>query len=176
MLSNSSSVTIRLNPNSPLSSSNQQPSSQSTRLQNSTSTNSLVGQSHQLDTSNDNQPNHSNSNQVPLPIPQSPDNRIKQHSFSTDDSSSEITQLAVSFQHYSLNVNSVDNILRIMARPRKHTNSTSSTTSSLSETWSLTRINSYEQNQTQKMVCFDRKRNFLIRISNLLLDATFTIE
>jgi hypothetical protein len=163
MLSNSSNnepsaIVIRPNVNSPLSSSNQQPSSQSNRLQNSTSTNSLFGQPHQLGTSND----HSSSNQTPIPMPQSPDSRIKQCSFSTDDSAPDITQLALSFQRYSLNVNAVDNILRTMTRPRKHTNSTSSTTSSLSETWSLTRINSYEQNQTQKMVWKNRCSFFLL--------------
>jgi hypothetical protein len=158
ILSNSSNnepsaISIRLNPSSPLSSSNQQqPLSQSNRLQNSTSTNSLFDQPHHLGTLNDNQINHSNSNQTPIPIPQSPDNRLKQHSFTTDDSAPDITQLAFSFQRFPLNVNGVDNILRTMVRPRKHTNSTSSTASSLSETWSLTRVNSYEQNQTQKMV------------------------
>ena len=127
--------------------------SQSNRLQNSTSSNSLFGQPHQLGTPTD---GHLplTTNQTFLPTPSSPDSRIKQHSFTTDDSSPEIVQLALSFQRYPLNVNSVDNILRTMTRPRKHTNSTSSTTSSLSETWSLTRINSYEQNQAQRMVCF----------------------
>jgi hypothetical protein len=83
----------------------------------------------------------------------SPDNRIKRQSFTTDDSAPDITQLALSFQRYSINVNSVDNILRTMSRPRKHTNSTSSTGSSLSEAWSLTKINSHDSNQTQRMVC-----------------------
>jgi hypothetical protein len=77
---------------------------------------------------------------------------MKQQCFRTDDSSPDITQLALSFQRFPLNVNSVDNILRTMSYPRKHTTSTSSTTSSLSEAWSLTRINSYDQNQTQRMV------------------------
>ena len=163
MLSNSSSnepstILSRPNVNSPLTSSNQQPTAQSNRLQNSTSTSSLFGQPHQLGTSND----HSSSNQTSLQMPQSPDTRVKQCSFSTDDSAPDITQLALSFQRYPLNVNAVDNILRAMTRPRKHTNSTSSTTSSLSETWSLTRINSYEQNQTQKMVRRNRAFVFLL--------------
>jgi hypothetical protein len=84
----------------------------------------------------------------------SPDNRIKRQSFTTDDSAPDITQLALSFQRFPLNVNSVDNIIRTMSRPRKHTNSTSSTGSSLSEAWSLTKINSQDSNPTQRLVCF----------------------
>jgi hypothetical protein len=82
----------------------------------------------------------------------SPDNRTKRQSFATDDSAPDITQLALSFQRFPLNVNSVDNILRITSRPRKHTNSTSSTGSSLSEAWSLTKINSQDSHPTQRMV------------------------
>ena len=140
----SSSNPVRLNPTT----SNQQ-QSQLNRLQSSTSTNSLFGSPHQLGTINDNQ---SNPNPISLPISHSPDNRIKRQSFIIDDSSPDLTQLALSVQHYPLNINSVDNILRTMTRPRKHTNSTSSTTSSLSETWSLPRINSYDQTSTQRMV------------------------
>lgn len=73
-------------------------------------------------------------------------------------------------------MNSVDNILRTMSRTRKHTTSTSSTTSSLSEAWSLTRINSYEQNQTQKMVCFFSYLESKFFFFSLYLDATFTIK
>jgi hypothetical protein len=162
----SSSITIRpINTNNTSSSNQQQ--SPSNRLQTSTSTNSLFGPPHQLGTLNDshqNVTNHSNTNPITLPTTTSPDNQIKQQSFTTDDSAPDITQLALSFQRYPINVNSVDNILRTMYRPRKHTNSTSSTTSSLSEAWSLTRINSYDQNQTQRMVCFEikkcKKKNF----------------
>lgn len=82
----------------------------------------------------------------------SPDNRIKRQSFATDDSAPDITQLALTCQRFPLNVNSVDNILRTMARPRKHTNSTSSTGSSLSEAWSLTKINSQESHSTHRQV------------------------
>ena len=80
-------------------------------------------------------------------------NRTKRQSFTTDDSAPDITQLALLLQRFPLNVNSADNILRTMARPRKHTNSTSSTGSSLSEAWSLTKINSYDSNQTQRTIC-----------------------
>jgi hypothetical protein len=83
----------------------------------------------------------------------SPDNRIKRQSFTTDDSAPDITQLALSVQRFPLTVNSVDNILRTMSRPRKHTNSTSSTGSSLSEAWSLTKINSQDANPTHRLVC-----------------------
>jgi hypothetical protein len=100
---------------------------------------------------------------------------MKQQSFNTDDSAPDITQLAISFQRYQLNVNSVDNILRTMSRPRKHTNSTSSTTSSLSEAWSLTRINSYDQNQAQRMVGFNINKEICFLNFNFL-GATCTIE
>lgn len=87
--------------------------------------------------------------------PDSPDNRIKRQSFTTDDSSPDITQLAYSVQRYALNANSVDNIIRTMSRPRKHTNSTSSAGSNLSEAWSsLTKINLQDANPTQRLVCF----------------------
>ncbi|CAF5183399.1 unnamed protein product, partial [Rotaria magnacalcarata] len=131
------------------------PHSPFNRSQNSTSTNSLFGQPHHLGTLNDSHPNvinNSNTNQISIPINISPDNRIKQHSFTADDSSPDLTQLALSYQRYSLNPHSVDNLLRAISRPRKYTNSTSSTTSSLSDAWSLTKINSYDPNQTQKMV------------------------
>ena len=85
----------------------------------------------------------------------SPDNRIKRQSFATDDSAPDITQLVLSCQRYPLNVSSVDNILRITSRPRKHTNSTSSTGSSLSEAWSLTKINSHESNPANRLVRFN---------------------
>lgn len=137
------------------SSSNQQ-QSQSSRLQNSTSTNSLFGPPHQLGTLNDGSHQsvtHTGTANPTCPLPPtSPDNRVKHQSFLADDSSPDITQLALSFQRFPLNVNSVDNILRTMTRPRRHTNSTSSTASSLSEAWSLTRINSYDSNQAQRMV------------------------
>ena len=140
----------------PVSPSSQQ-QSQSNRLQNSTSTNSLFGPPHQLGTLNEGShhsvTNPCNTNQTSIQIPTSPDSRTKQHSFLTDDSSPDITQLALSFQRFPLNVNSVDNILRTMSRPRRHTNSTSSTASSLSEAWSLTRINSSDSTQAQRAVC-----------------------
>lgn len=82
----------------------------------------------------------------------SPDNRIKRQSFATDDSAPDITQLALTCQRFPLNVNSVDNILRTMSRPRKHTNSTSSTGSSLSEAWSLPRIGSQESYPNPRQV------------------------
>jgi hypothetical protein len=83
----------------------------------------------------------------------SPDNRTKHQSVTTDDSAPDITQLALSCQRFSLNVNSVDNIIRNMSHARKHTNSTSSTGSSLSEAWSLTKINSHDSHPTHRMVC-----------------------
>ncbi|CAF4923218.1 unnamed protein product [Rotaria sp. Silwood1] len=129
--------------------------SQCNRSLNSTSTNSLFGPPHHLGTLNDshhNVTNNSNTNQISLPTNTSPDNRIKHQSFTNDDSSPDITQLALSFQRFSLNLHSVDNILRTMSRPRRHTNSTSSTTSSLSDAWSLTKLNSYDPNQTQRMM------------------------
>ncbi|CAF3566019.1 unnamed protein product [Rotaria socialis] len=147
----STSITTCLN-NNPLLFPPQSPFN---RSQNSTSTNSLFGQPHHLGTLNDSHPNvinNSNTNQISIPINISPDNRIKQHSFTTDDSSPDLTQLALSYQRYSLNPHSVDNLLRAMSRPRKYTNSTSSTTSSLSDAWSLTKINSYDPHQTQKMM------------------------
>ncbi|CAF1066090.1 unnamed protein product [Rotaria sp. Silwood1] len=149
---------------------------QTNRLQNSTSTNSLFGPPHHLGTynngsnhnmtnipihtlSNPTSPNntHTTSPQLPstITIPNnnfydSPDKNIKQHSFTTDDSAPDITQLALSFQRFPLNINSVDNILRAMSRPRKYTNSTSSTHSSLSEC-SLTKMNSHDSNQTPQI-------------------------
>ncbi|CAF3688067.1 unnamed protein product [Rotaria sordida] len=146
------SIQIRSNHNNSLP---YQIHSQYNRSLNSTSTNSLFGPPHHLGTLNDshhNVTNNSNTNQISLPLNNSPDNRIRQQSFTTDDSSPDITQLALSFQRFSLNLSSVDNILRTMSRPRKHTNSTSSTTSSLSDAWSLTKINSYDPNQTQRMM------------------------
>ena len=169
----SSSVTIRTgNPNannSPITNP-----TQSNRLQSSTSTISLFGSPHHPSTQNVNNHNMTNIpvNNIPIPsspnntnrtpsatitIPNnnsldSPDNLKKLQSVATDDSAPDITQLALSFQRYPLNVNSVDNILRTMSRPRKHTNSTSSTGSSLSEAWSLPKINSHDSNQTQRMV------------------------
>jgi hypothetical protein len=167
----SSSTTIR--PNTISSSLNsQQP--QTNRLQNSTSTSSLFGPPHHLGMLTS---SHI-TNQSSLPITNSPDNRIKQQSFPIDDSAPDITQLALSFRSFPINVNSVDNILRTMSRPRKHTNSTSSTASSLSETWSLTRVNSYDQNQTQRMVCLIRNKIFLIFFFffSEFLDPTFNIK
>ncbi|CAF1028257.1 unnamed protein product, partial [Didymodactylos carnosus] len=65
------------------------------------------------------------------------------------DSAPDITQLALSMQKFPLNVSAV---LRTMST-RKHTNSTSSTTSSLSEAWSLPKISSFDNNNTpQKML------------------------
>jgi hypothetical protein len=171
----SSSITIRTG-NTANSTNPSTNSTQSNRLQNSTSTNSLFGPPHHLGTlngSNHNMTNNpvngvstptspnTNPNVTPpstITIPtnnpqDSPDNRIKRQSFTTDDSAPDITQLALSFQRFPLNVNSVDNIIRTMSRPRKHTNSTSSTGSSLSEAWSLTKINSHDSNQTQRTVC-----------------------
>lgn len=117
---------------------------------------------------NNNNNNINNNNTTPpstITIPNnnchdSPDSRGKRQSFTTDDSAPDITQLALSFQRFPLNVNSVDNILRTMSRPRKHTNSTSSTGSSLSEAWSLTKINSQDSNPTPRSVCLNyRKKN-----------------
>ena len=148
-LNEPSTNTIRPNVNPSCSNVQQSPSN---RLLNSTSTNSLFGPPHQLGTPPDNQINSLNFTPTNPSNPTSPDIRIKQPSSPTDDSSSDIDQLVSTFQRFPLNVNSVDSILRTIARPRKHTNSTSSTTSSLSETWSLTRINSYEPNQTPRTV------------------------
>ncbi|CAF3377579.1 unnamed protein product [Rotaria socialis] len=146
---------------------------QSNRLQNSTSSNSLFGPPHHLGTLNDS--NHdminipanttlssasaNKINTTPPPtvtVPNnscydSPDNRIKKYSYTTDDSAPDITQLALACRQFPLNVTSVDNILRAMSRPRKHTNSASSTRSSISE-YSLTKLNSNDSNQTQQMM------------------------
>jgi hypothetical protein len=179
----SSSITIRTGNISTNNNNNNPPtnSNQSTRLQNSTSTNSLFGPPHHLGTlngsnhnmtnnpvngvstptspnptTNNNNPNVTPPSTITIPpnsTQDSPDSRIKRQSFTTDDSAPDITQLALSVQRFPLNVNSVDNILRTMSRPRKHTNSTSSTGSSLSEAWSLTKINSHDSNQTQRTVC-----------------------
>ncbi|CAF1456062.1 unnamed protein product [Adineta steineri] len=167
----SSSITIRTG-NTNANNNSLTNSMQSNRLQNSTSTNSLFGPPHHLGTHNGSNNNVTNNPVNGLSTPTSPnnthitppstitlannnshddlDNQIKRQSIATDDSAPDITQLALSFQRFPLNVNSVDNILRTMSRPRKHTNSTSSTGSSLSEAWSLTRINSHESNQTQR--------------------------
>ncbi|CAF1377912.1 unnamed protein product [Rotaria sordida] len=174
----SSSITIRTanidtNNNSLINGSQQ---IQTNRLQNSTSTNSLFGPPHHLGTYNDNNHNMTNNSihilsnpgsphniNIPssprsiIPISNnnnchdSPDKGIKQQSYTTDDSAPDITQLALSFQRYPLNINSVDNILRAMSRPRKHTNSTSSTHSNLSEC-SLTKINTNDSNETQQII------------------------
>ncbi|UJR13918.1 hypothetical protein I4U23_000923 [Adineta vaga] len=169
----SSSITIRTgNANNTNTTSTN--SNQSNRLQNSTSTNSLFGPPHHLGTlngSNHNMTNNPinglstpttpNTNNITPPstvtLPNtnghdSPDNQAKRQSFATDDSAPDITQLALSFQRFPLNVSSVDNILRTMSRPRKHTNSTSSTGSGLSEAWSLTKINSQDPNQPQRII------------------------
>ena len=180
----SSSITLRTantHNHTPPTNSTQQ--IQSTRLHNSTSTNSLFGPPHHLGTYNDSNLNvtntphngmstptspssHNHTNVSPpstITMPNhaghdSPDNRVKRESFTTDDSAPDITQLALSFQRFPLNVNSVDNIIRTMSRPRKHTNSTSSTGSSLSEAWSLTRINSHDANHTPRLVRTPRSR------------------
>ena len=162
----SSSTTIRTSTNPP---------AQPNRLQNSTSTNSLFGPPHHLGTlngSNQNMttnpvnglstPTSPNSKNMTPPSTitlannsphDSPDRRIKRESFTTDDSAPDITQLALSIQRFPLNVNSVDNLIRTMARPRKHTNSTSSTGSGLSETWSLPKISSPDTHAIHRSVC-----------------------
>lgn len=172
----SSSITLRTNNTMNNSLTNGISQAQTNRLQTSTSSNSLFGPPHHLGThhgsnhnlttnsinmtSNPTSPNHTNSTPPStLTIPnnnshESPDNRIKHHSFTTDDSAPDITQLALSFQRFPLNVTSIDNILRAMSRPRKHRNSTSSTRSSFSE-HSLIKHNSHDSNQTQPIiVCF----------------------
>lgn len=155
-LHDSSPIPSRLNI-TPASSNVQQ--SPSNRLLNSTSNNSLFGPPHQLGTPPDNPVSPSNCNPTSPWVPPSPDaHQIKKPSFPVDDSSSDIQQLVATFQKYPMNVNSVDSILRVIARPSKHTNSLSSTTSSLSEISSLTRISSYEQNQAQRMVSSTRVR------------------
>jgi hypothetical protein len=142
----------------------------STRLHTSLSTSSLLNSSHPLDTCNGSSTHnfpvqihphpHQHQyqyqhfpHQTALTINLHADNRIKPHCSIIDDSAPDITQLALSFQRYPLNMNSIDSILRTMSRPRKHTTSTSSTASSLSEAWSMTRINTYDHYQTQRMVC-----------------------
>ncbi|CAF1221158.1 unnamed protein product [Adineta ricciae] len=167
----SSSITIRTgntNNNNTISTT----PNQATRLQNSTSTNSLFGPPHHLGTHNDSNHNMTNNPVNGLSTPStpnanhitppstvtlantndhdSPDSQTKRQSFATDDSAPDITQLALSFQRFPLNVSSVDNILRTMSHPRKHTNSTSSTGSGLSEAWSLTKINSHDPNQPHR--------------------------
>lgn len=141
-------TSIRLNPPN---GSTQTQQIQFNRLQTSPSANSLFGSPNHLALVNE----HSTPN--PLLTPSTPDNRLKQQIYPIDDSSPDIIQLATSVQRFQLNIHSVDNILRIQTQPRRHTNSTSSTTSSLSEAWSLPRINSYEQNATNQRV---------VRISN----------
>ena len=171
----SSSITLRtangLNSTPPNNVSQQ---SQLNRLQNSTSTNSLFGPPHHLGTFNGSNHNvtnsNSNSNSTPTspssnnvsapstatlqmhPSHDSPDHRLKRESFTTDDSAPDITQLVLSAQRFPLTVNSVDNILRTLSHPRKHTNSTSSTGSSLSEAWSVTKLNSQDSHQTTRTV------------------------
>lgn len=154
-----------LNDSSPIPSrSNITPSSSnvqqspSNRLLNSTSTSSLFGLPHQLGTPPDNPVSPPNGNPTNPIIPPSPDvHRTKKPSFTVDDFSPDIDQLVITFQKYPMNVNSVDSILRTITRPRRHTNSLSSTTSSFSEIPSLTRISSYEQNQAQRMVSSSRE-------------------
>ena len=122
-------TSIRLNTNSSLQPPPPQQQTQLNRLQSTPSANSLFGSPTQ----------HSN--------PSTP----KQQNYPIDDSlSPDIIQLASSVQRFQLNIHSVDNILRIQTKPRQHTNSISSTTSSLSEAWSLPRVNSYEQNSTHQ--------------------------
>lgn len=156
LTTDSSSVTVRPIGHSNTNSLTYPHQSQLNRLHSSASTSSLFGPPHHLGTLTDshhNVINNSNTNNSSLPVNNSPDTQIKQQSFTTDDSAPDITQLALSCHRFSLNVNSVDNILRTMSRPRKHTTSTSSTTSSLSEAWSLTKINLCDQHQPQRMVC-----------------------
>lgn len=160
----SSSLTLRTT-NGTSNTSPQQ--SQTPRLQNSTSTSSLFGPPHHLGTLNGSHTsvtnNLTNGNSTPTSPSaatqnlsngihsDSPENQLKRQSFTTDDSAPDITQLAMSCQKFSLNVNSVDNILRLNG-PRRHTNSTSSTCSSLSEAWLLPRCHSQESSQTPRTV------------------------
>lgn len=149
-------LTPSLCPTHTSSSMSQSPSA---RLHSSLSNNSLFGPPHHLGTCNGSSQNfatqsaaHQSSHQRSLPNNHSPENRLKpQHSI-IGDSAPDITQLAISFHRFPLNVNGVDHILRTLTHPRKHTASTSSTASSLSEAWSLTRINSSDQSQTQRKV------------------------
>ena len=92
------------------------------------------------------------SYQTSLPISSNSDNRIKERNFPVDDSAPDITQLALSYQRYPLSLNSVDSILRNISRSNKHTTSMSSTASSLSDAWSLTRMSACDQSQTQVTV------------------------
>ena len=167
----SSSLTLRTS-NGPSNTPPQQ--SQTSRLQNSNSTSSLFGPPHHLGTLNGSSTSMTNTatngNSTPTsPSTQnispctatqnvangnpsdSPDRHLKRQSFTTDDSAPDITQLALSCQRFPLTVNSVDNILRLNG-PRRHTNSTSSTCSSLSEAWSLPRFNASESSQTPRTV------------------------
>lgn len=149
----SSSATLRTSTHASLT-------PQSNRLQNSTSTNSLFGQPHHLGTLNGSNQNMTTNSINGLSTPTSPnsknvaspspnpvvDSPRKRESFTTDDSTPDLTQLALSMQRFPMNA---DGIIR-MSRPRKHTNSTSSTGSGISDTWSLTRTNSQDANHHQR--------------------------
>ena len=102
-------------------------------------------------------PSHSQTNNTSLPMQHSPITRLKQQSLPIDDSAPDITQLAISFQRFPMNLHGVESLLRTIGPKRKYTTSTSSTASSLSETWSLPRIHPSDTNQTQRTVKFNEK-------------------
>ena len=127
--------------------------------QNSTSTNSLFGPPHYLGTLNDSHHNVTSTNPISLPITNNSDNP----NLINDNKSSNITQLASSYHRLPSNMNSADNILHGMPRPQKHTSSVSSTRSSLPETHSFSRTNSYDPNQMQRVVLFLLSKLTIIR-------------
>lgn len=95
---------------------------------------------------------------TPLPLSSGSDNQMKErHSF-TDDSSLA-RQLALAVQRSPLNSHDVDSFLRNLTFIKRHTNSMSSTGSSLSEDWSLARTNSLDPSQSlRNMQSFDYSR------------------
>ena len=107
-----------------------------------------IGHTHQF-------PSHSQTNHTSLPMQHSPITRLKQQSLPIDDSAPDITQLAISFQRFPMNLHGVESLLRTIGPKRKYTTSTSSTASSLSETWSLPRIHPSDTSPSQRAV----KRN-----------------
>ena len=181
----SPSITHTLRMANPSSGMSQSPS---IRLHSSTSNNSLFGPPHHLGTCNDSNQNfttqspaHQSLHRTSFPNEHSPESPMKQQDFIIDHSSPDITQLAISFHQYPLNVNGVDHILRTMAHSRKLTASTSSTASSLSEAWSLTRINAADQSQTLRKVRVANRGDCLLQSeenvrSRVFLDATFNSQ
>lgn len=91
-------------------------------------------------------------NRTSLPMALGSDNQIKARNSLSDDISPLLLNMALAVRHSPMNPYGIDHNSRNLTTVKEDTNSISSTASSLSEAWSLTRINSSETNQSQKSV------------------------